>query len=81
MSLVLITIIGVASAQAGTVHLGHTGGHGNYQGNYHGGKGYYARGGQRYYTNGWHSARYWHDGYYGGQYYDGGYYPTTRPSL
>jgi hypothetical protein len=44
LSLVLITIIGVASAQAGTVHAGHTtvhtGGHGNYHGNYHGGQRY-----------------------------------------
>lgn len=92
LSLVLITIIGVATAQAGTVH---TGGRGNYHGNYHGGNGYYARGGQRYYsnggqryytnggqryyTNGGHSARYWQGGYYGGQYYDSGYYPYNAP--
>jgi hypothetical protein len=87
LSFFLITIFGVASAQAGTVHAGHTtahsGGHGNYHGNYHGGNGYYAHGGQgyhangrqRYYTNGGHSARYWRGGYYGGQYYDSGYYP------
>ncbi len=91
LSLVLITIIGVATAQAGTVHAGHTtvhtGGHGNYHGNYHGGNGYYARGGQRYYSNGGqryynnggHSARYWQGGYYGGQYYDSGYYPYNAP--
>jgi hypothetical protein len=91
LSLALITIFGVASAQAGTVHVGHTtvhtGRHGNYHGNYHGGNGYYARrgqgyyanGGQRYYTNGGHSARYWRGGYYGGQYYDNGYYPYNSP--
>jgi hypothetical protein len=90
LSLILITIFGVVSAQAGTVHSGHTtvhtGGHGNYHANYHGGHGYYARGGQgyyanggRYYTNGGHSARYWHGGYYGGQYYDSGYYPYNSP--
>jgi hypothetical protein len=45
LSFVLITLIGVASAQAGTVHVGHTGGYGNYHGNYHGGHGYYAHGG------------------------------------
>ena len=87
LSLVLITIIGVASAQAGTFHAGHTGGNGNYHSNYRGGQryyanggnGYYARGGQRYYTNGGHSARYWQGGYYGGQYYDSGYYPYNAP--
>ena len=83
LSLVLLTIIGVASAQAGTVHAGHTtvhsGGHGNYHGNYHGGNGYYARGGNGYYANGGHSARYWRGGYYGGQYYDSGYYPYNSP--
>ena len=91
LSLVVITIIGVASAQAGTVHTGHTtvhtgGGHGNYHGNYHGGNGYahgghgyYANGGQRYYTNGGHSGRYWRGGYYGGQYYNSGYYPYNSP--
>jgi hypothetical protein len=90
LSLILI-IIGVASAQAGTVHSGrttvHTTGHGNYHGNYygghgyyaHGGHGYYANGGQRYYNNGGHNARYWHGGYYGGRYYDGGYYPYNSP--
>ena len=39
-------MIGVASVQADTVHVGHTtvhsAGHGNYQGNYRGGNGYYA---------------------------------------
>jgi hypothetical protein len=91
LSLILITISGVASAQAGTVHAGHTtvhtGGQGNYHANYHGGHGYYARGGQgyyanrgqRYYTNGGRSARYWRGGYYGGQYYDSGYYPYNSP--
>jgi len=78
-SLVLITIIGVATAQAGTVHAGHTTGHGNYHGNYRGGQRYYARGGQRYYANGGHSTRYWQGGYYGGQYYDGGFYPYNAP--
>ena|SRR5271165_4910307 len=78
LSLVLITIIGVATAQAGTVHADHTG-HGNYHGNYHGGNGYYAHGGQRYYTNGGHSVRYWQGGYYGGQYFDSGYYPYNAP--
>jgi hypothetical protein len=75
LSFILITIFGVASAQAGTAHAGHTtvhtGGRGNYHSNYHGGHGYYANGG--------HSARYWHGGYYGGQYYDGGYYPYNSP--
>ena len=87
LSFVLITVIGVASMQAGTVHTGHTvvhsGGHGNYHGNYHGnnrgGNGYYARGGNGYYANGGHSARYWRGGYYGGQYYDSGYYPYNSP--
>jgi uncharacterized membrane protein len=75
LSLVVLTIIGVASVQAGTVHAGHTtvhtGGHGNYHGNYHGGNGYYANGG--------HSVRYWRGGYYGGQYYGSGYYPYNSP--
>jgi hypothetical protein len=83
LSLVLITIIGVASAQAGTVHASHTtvhtGGNANYHGNYHGGHGYYGNGGQRYYTNGGHSTRYWRGGYYGGQYYGSGYYPYNSP--
>ena len=83
LSLVVITMIGVASVQAGTVHVGHTtvhsAGHGNYQGNYRGGNGYYARGGNGYYANGGHSARYWRGGYYGGQYYDSGYYPYNSP--
>ena len=94
LSLILITIVGVASAQAGTVHAGHTtvhtGGQGNYHGNYHGGhgyyahggqggQGYYANGGQRHYTNGGHSARYWRGGYYGDQYYNSGYYPYNSP--
>ena len=99
LSLVVITMIGVASVQAGTVHVGHTtvhsAGHGNYQGNYrggngyyaHGGSGYYARGGQGhyanggqgYYSNGGHNARYWRGGYYGGQYYNSGYYPYNSP--
>jgi hypothetical protein len=71
LGLILITIFGVASAQAGTTHSVHTGEHGNYHRNYHGGHGYYANGG--------HSARYWHGGYYGGQYYDSGYYPYNSP--
>ena len=91
LGLILITIIGVVSAQAGTVHTSrttvHSGGHGNYHSNYHGGNGYYAHGGngyyanggQRYYTNGGHSGRYWRGGYYGGQYYNGGYYPYNSP--
>ena len=91
LSLVLLTIIGVASAQAGNGYPGHTtvhnGGRGNYHGNYHEGNGYYARGGngyynhggQGYYANGRHSGRYWHGGYYGGQYYDGGYYRYNSP--
>jgi hypothetical protein len=83
LGLLLIAIFGVASAQAGTVHVGHTtvhtGRHGNYHRNYHGGNGYYANGGQRYYTNGGHSARYWRGGYYGDQYYDSGYYPYNSP--
>jgi hypothetical protein len=83
LSFVLLTIFGVASAQAGTVHARHTtvhtGGSGNYHGNYHGGHGYYTRGGQGYYAHGGHSGRYWHGGYYGGQYYDGGYYPYNSP--
>lgn len=72
LSLILITIVGVASAQAG--------GHVNYVnhggGNYHGGRGaYYGRGG--YYHGGYyHGGRYYHGGYYrGGRYYYGGYYP------
>ncbi len=77
LSLVLTTIIGVASAQAGTVHAGHTGGHGNYQSNYNGG--YYAHRGHGYYAHGGHNARYWQGGYYGGQYYGGGYYPYDSP--
>ena len=56
LSLVVITMIGVASVQAGTVHVGHTtvhsAGHGNYQGNYRGGNGYYAHGGSGYYARG-----------------------------
>jgi hypothetical protein len=88
-SLILITIAGVASAQAGTVHAGHTtvhtgGGrgnyHGGYQGNYHGnyggGHGYYGHG---YYAHGGHGGRYWRGGYYGGRYYNGGYYPYDSP--
>jgi hypothetical protein len=76
LSFVLVTIIGVATAEAGrNEHAGHTtvraGGRGNYHTNYHGGNGYYAHGG--------HRARYWHGGYYGGQYYDGGYYPYNSP--
>jgi hypothetical protein len=73
--LVLLTMVGLASAQAGTVHAGHTtihtGGRGGYHGNYHGGYGYYARGG--------HNGRYWRGGYYDGRYYDGGYYPYSSP--
>jgi hypothetical protein len=80
LSFVLIALLGVASTQAGTAHVGHTtvhtGGHGYYHGNYHGGynhhgNGYYARGGQ--------SGRYWHGGYYRGSYYNGGYYPYDSP--
>jgi hypothetical protein len=75
LGLILITTIAVTSAQAGTVHAGHTtvhtGRHGNYHGNYHGGHGYYAHQGQ--------SGRYWHGGYYHGSYYDGGYYPYDSP--
>jgi hypothetical protein len=76
LSLILITIVGVASAQAGTVHAGHTtvrtgDGHGSYHGNYRGGHGYYAHGG--------HGGRYWQGGYYGGRYYNGGYYPYDSP--
>jgi hypothetical protein len=56
LSLVLLTIVGVASAQAGNGHTDHTivhnGGRGNYHGNYHGGNGYYNHGGQGYYANG-----------------------------
>jgi hypothetical protein len=82
LSFVLVTIIGVATAQAGrTEHAGHTavhtGGHGNYHANYHGRNGYH--GGNGYYARGGYRTRYWHGGYYGGQYYDGGYYPYNSP--
>jgi hypothetical protein len=76
LSLVLITAVCIASAHAGTVHTGHTtvhtGGRGNYHGNYyHGGHGYYAHGGN--------NGRYWQGGYYHGRYYNGGYYPYDSP--
>jgi hypothetical protein len=93
LSLILIIIFGVASAQAGNAHAGHTtvhtGGRGNYHGNYHGVHGYYTYGignyhndyhrSYGYYSHGGNSVRYWHGGYYGGQYYDGGYYPYDSP--
>ena len=87
LAFVVLTLIGVASAQAGTAHPGHTnihtGGHGYYHGGHgyysRGGQGYYGNGGQGYYAHGGHSARYWHGGYYGGQYYDSGYYPYNSP--
>ncbi len=79
LSLVLTTIIGVASAQAGTVHAGHTGGHGNYHSNYNGG--YYAHRGHGYYAHGGHNARYWQGGYYGGDFTAAAITPMTRPSL
>jgi hypothetical protein len=83
----LITIVGVASAPAGTAHAGHTtvhtGGrgnyHGNYRGNYSGGHGYYSHGGRGYYAHGGHNGRYWNGGYYNGRYYNGGYYPYDSP--
>jgi hypothetical protein len=75
LSLVLVAFLAVATAQAGNGHAGHTtihtGGRGNYHGNYHGGRGYYAHGG--------HNGRYWSGGYYRGRYYDGGYYPYDSP--
>jgi hypothetical protein len=71
----VITIVGIASAQAG--------GHVNYVnhggGNYHGGRAaYYGHGG---YYHGGRGAYYGHGGYYhggryyNGHYYNGGYYP------
>jgi len=82
--LVLITILGVASAQADTVHAGHTtvhtSRHGNYHGNYHRGNGYHARGGQRYYANGGQryytngGQRYYTNGGHSARYWRGGYY-------
>jgi hypothetical protein len=75
LGFILVTLLGVASAQAGTVHAGHAtvhnGGHGNHHGYYHGGHGYYA--------HGEHNGRYWRGGYYHGSYYDGGYYPYDSP--
>jgi hypothetical protein len=73
LSLTLVAVFGIASAQADTVHPAHTGGnnHGNYHGGYHGDHGYYAHGG--------HGGRYWHGGYYHGHYYEGGYYPYDSP--
>jgi len=79
LSFVFVSLLGVASTQAGTAHAGHTtvhtGGRGNNHGSYHGGHGYYAQGGQ----SGRQSGRYWHGGYYHGRYYSGGYYPYDSP--
>jgi hypothetical protein len=73
LSLILLTIVGVASVQAGETYHGS---HGTYQrsgGNYHGGGSrYYHGGGNRYYSGG--GNRYWQGGYWHGQYYNRGYY-------
>jgi hypothetical protein len=70
LSLVLLTIVGVASARAGETYHGNHGTYhhagGNYHGGYHAG---YRGGGSRYYRGG-----YWH-----GQYYSQGYYPGNSP--
>ena len=63
LSLILLTIVGVASAQAGETYQGSHGTYHRSGGNHHGG-------GSRYY----HGNRYWQGGYWHGQYYNQGYY-------
>ena len=84
LGLILLTIIGVASAQAGETYHGSHGTYhrsgGNYRGGgsryYHGGgSGYYRGGGNRYYSGG--GNRYWQGGYWHGQYYNQGYGPFS----
>jgi hypothetical protein len=86
LNLILLTIVGVASAQAsGTYHGSHGTYHssgGNYHGGYHagyhgGGSRYYRGGGSRYYGGG--GSRYYGGGYWHGQYYSQGYYPGNSP--
>ena len=66
LSLILLTIIGVASAQAGETYHGSHGTYHRSGENYHGG-------GNRYYSGG--GNRYWRGGYWHGQYYNQGYGP------
>ena len=90
LSLILVTIVGVASAQAGETYHGSHGTYhrsgGNYHGggsrNYHGGGNrYYHGGGNHYYSGGGNhyygggGNRYWQGGYWHGQYYNQGYGP------
>jgi hypothetical protein len=65
LSLILLTIVGVASAQAGETYHGSHGTYHRSGENYHGG-------GNRYYSGG--GNRYWQGGYWHGQYYNQGYY-------
>jgi hypothetical protein len=71
LSLILLTlsILGVASTQAGTVYYNNY--HGNYRGYYHGGHGCYG--------HGCGNGRYYAGGYYRGRYYNPGYYPAYYP--
>ena len=73
LSLILLTIVGVASAQAGETYHGSHGTYHRSGGNYRaGGSRYYHGGGNRYYSGG--GNRYWRGGYWYGQYYNQGYY-------
>jgi len=65
LSLILLTIVGVASVQAGETYHGSHGTYHRSGGNYHGG-------GNRYYRGG-----YWHGQYYSQGYYNQGYGPFT----